>query len=322
MPINADKPLLWKDDIRASVDQFTQWFMVFAPKAFREARLKTTEDVEKSLRLTKDLTAIDAVTIAEIPQILPTLRMSTCPPLARDRLVGLAYTSKNLVYKLEEGAVPRKLAQATLQEHLGRVSDIISKMLDRDIFPWLASKNEPTEAERDRASTIVGDRLCGAVVKDSAQRALRKRQYSLIARLLDSLGYHEAKHLNGGAFTTNDPGTYTFDIAVPLAMGHDAMLPIDVVVQPRDREFAPMPLLFDVQLSHGTRDAARNCRRAIRKRRSLRMTYAASVPYTLMLGGEYDAGCLGTLAAEQVDWFWQHRLTDLASLVKRSGRTD
>ncbi len=33
MPINADKPHLWKADTRASVDQFNRWFMRFAPKA-------------------------------------------------------------------------------------------------------------------------------------------------------------------------------------------------------------------------------------------------------------------------------------------------
>ena len=35
MPINADKPHLWKADTRASVDQFNQWFMKFAPKAYQ-----------------------------------------------------------------------------------------------------------------------------------------------------------------------------------------------------------------------------------------------------------------------------------------------
>ena len=55
MPINADKPHLWKADIRASVDQFNQWFMKFAPKAYRDTRKKTIESVEQGLQLTKDL---------------------------------------------------------------------------------------------------------------------------------------------------------------------------------------------------------------------------------------------------------------------------
>ena len=57
MPINADKPHLWKADTRASVDQFNQWFMKFAPKAYRETRKKTVESVEQGSCMTKDLTA-------------------------------------------------------------------------------------------------------------------------------------------------------------------------------------------------------------------------------------------------------------------------
>lgn len=51
MPINADKPHLWKQDIAASVDQFNKWFMKFAPKAYRDTRVQTTKDVERTLCL-------------------------------------------------------------------------------------------------------------------------------------------------------------------------------------------------------------------------------------------------------------------------------
>ena len=52
MHINADKPQLWKADTRASVDQFNQWFMKFAPKAYRDTRKKTIEIVAVGLTLT------------------------------------------------------------------------------------------------------------------------------------------------------------------------------------------------------------------------------------------------------------------------------
>jgi len=47
MPIDADKPHLWKADTRTSVDQFNKWFMKFAPKAYRDTRKKTIESVEQ-----------------------------------------------------------------------------------------------------------------------------------------------------------------------------------------------------------------------------------------------------------------------------------
>ena len=90
MSINADKPHLWKADIAASVDLFNTWFLEFAPRAYRETRLQTTKQVEELLLLTHDLTAITPEVLKEHPGILPMLRMATCPPLARDRLIGLA----------------------------------------------------------------------------------------------------------------------------------------------------------------------------------------------------------------------------------------
>ncbi|MGH9770636.1 MAG: XamI family restriction endonuclease [Candidatus Acidiferrales bacterium] len=64
--------------------------MKFAPRAFRDTRKNTTEIVEQSLTLTRNLTTITPGVIKANPSTLPTLRMSTCPPLARDRLIGLA----------------------------------------------------------------------------------------------------------------------------------------------------------------------------------------------------------------------------------------
>jgi hypothetical protein len=127
MPINADKPHLWKADTRASVDQFNQWFMKFAPKAYRETRGTTIGRVEQGLLITKDLTVITPAVIKNHPAILPTLRMSTCPPLARDRLIGLADSTKNFVGTLEMGRVPPLLSPGLLEEHLGRIAGYFPK---------------------------------------------------------------------------------------------------------------------------------------------------------------------------------------------------
>lgn len=137
--------------------------MKFAPKAYRDTRKKTIQSVETGLLLTKDLTAINAEIIKANAAILPVLRISTCPPLARDRLIGLADSSKNLVGTLEEGRLPPLIDAELLKTHLARITKVISKMLDVDIFPWLEAKRLPTEEERYRSSTIVADRLCGAV---------------------------------------------------------------------------------------------------------------------------------------------------------------
>jgi len=163
MPINADKPHLWKPNVQASVDQYNAWFMVFAPAAYRERRSVTSEAVKQTLLNTNDLHSLTPEILQTHPQVLVTFRRSTAPPIARDRLIGLAGASPNLVHNMEEkGRIPPLMKPAALQEHLQRICTIIEKLLDRDIFPWLAEQRRPTDVERNRSSSIVADRLCGS----------------------------------------------------------------------------------------------------------------------------------------------------------------
>jgi len=133
--INSDKPHLWKTDIAASVDQFNQWFMRFAPEAFRSTRINTTERVKAALIATRDLMSLDAATLKANPAALSTLRMCTAPPLAVDRLVGLASASKSLIGRMEEGKLAVRMKAELLDENMNKVCSVLTKLLDRDIFP-------------------------------------------------------------------------------------------------------------------------------------------------------------------------------------------
>ena len=169
--INADKPHLWKADIAASVDQFNQWFMRFAPEAFISTRVKTTEHVKVALLATNDLRNLNAETLSASPSALPTLRMCTAPPLAVDRLVGLASANKSLIGSMEEGKLSSRMKPELLAKHLNSVCRVLTRLLDRDIFPWLGAGLSPIEHERERASTIVADRLCSAVANPIVRNA-------------------------------------------------------------------------------------------------------------------------------------------------------
>jgi len=305
--INADKPHLWKADIAASVDQFNQWFMQFALQAFRTTRVKTTEHVKAALIATRDLRALDAATLRANPSPLPTLRMCTAPPLAVDRLVGLASASKSLIGSMEEGKLAARMKAELLDENLSKVCTVLTKLLDRDIFPWLDAGKGPTDLERDRASTIVADRLCSAVAKDTVRSARKTRQQSVVAVLVDSLGYREARIISDANRSDKEPGTYAFDVSMPLAIGRDSVLPIDVHVIPMDRHASGTRVLLDLRSPQDVREASLSVARAVKKRKALEMTYGETVRYALMLGAHYDTGCLGTLAAEGIDWLWQHR---------------
>ncbi|MGO9777598.1 MAG: XamI family restriction endonuclease [Terracidiphilus sp.] len=318
MPINADKPHLWKADTRASVDQFNEWFMAYAPKAYRDTRGKTVEHVARGLVATEDLTRITTEIIRESPAILPTLRMSTCPPLARDRLIGLAYSSKNLVGCLEEGKLPPQLSTELLNEHLGRIAGIISRMLDVDIFPWLAEKRRPTEEERYRSSTIVADRLCGAVADPIVRNAQEKRQLALIEKYLTERGYKLKAHPAGQPLDRMDPGTFKFRLNVKVRNSQTndkaVNIPVDAVIQPMTATLPHLPVLIEAKSAGDFTNVNKRRKEEAVKISQLKGAYGEQVIFVLFLCGYFDAAYLGYEAAEGIDWIWEHRMEDLDQL--------
>jgi XamI restriction endonuclease len=318
MPINANKPHLWKADTRASVDQFNEWFMAYAPKAYRDTRVKTVEHVERGLLATRDLTRITPDIIRDFPGILPTLRMSTCPPLARDRLIGLSDSSKNLVGCLEEGKLPPRLTAALLTEHLERITEIISRMLDVDIFPWLVEKRRPKKEERYRSSTIVADRLCGAIADPIVRNAQEKRQLALIEKYLVKRGYKLKAHTPSQPVDQMDPGTFTFRLNVKVknsqTNGKLINIPVDAVIQPRTAKLPHLPVLIEAKSAGDFTNVNKRRKEEAVKVSQLRATYGENVVFVLFLCGYFDAAYLGYEAAEGIDWIWEHRMEDLNQL--------
>lgn len=318
MSINADKPHLWKADTRASVDQFNRWFMKFAPKAYRDTRKITIDSVEQGLALTKDLTTITPAVIKANPGILPTLRMSTCPPLARDRLIGLADTSKNLVGTLEEGKLPPQLAADVLNAHLKEITAILSRMLDVDIFPWIGEKRKATKEERYRSSTIVADRLCGAVAEPIVRNAQEKRQLALIEKYLTARGYKLKAPHAATALDQMEPGTFSFRLNVLVkpskAEAKTIKIPIDAVIQPKKAKLPHLPVLIEAKSAGDFTNVNKRWKEEAIKINYLKATHGKNVVFVLFLCGYFNAAYLGNEAAEGIDWIWEHRTKDLDQL--------
>ncbi|MCL1857597.1 MAG: XamI family restriction endonuclease, partial [Kiritimatiellaeota bacterium] len=85
--MNSDKTRHWKDDYLKSIDFYNDWFLHFAPLAFRTQRALKAKDVYRAFQLTHHLRQIDVSVLRHHPGVLPVLRMALAPPIARDRLV-------------------------------------------------------------------------------------------------------------------------------------------------------------------------------------------------------------------------------------------
>jgi hypothetical protein len=313
--INADKPQLWKDDIAASVDLFNRWFLRFAPKTFRDTRLKTTRSVEQALRLSTDLTDLSVQVLASHPEILPTLRMCCCPPLAQDRLTGLARTNRSLVQTIEKkGVLPARMGRAALEENLRRILNTVAQMLDIDIFPWLVARRAATEQERHRASTIVADRLWGAVADPLIRNAQEQRQLALLGKYLRHKGYKRKSLGPGEPLTAMQAGTFAVRMIVVAGEPKKVNIPVDVVVQPKKLRAGRLPVLIEAKSAGDFANVNKRRKEEAAKMHQLRAAYGNGVVYVLFLCGYFDAGYLGYEAAEGIDWVWEHRIRDLDQL--------
>ncbi len=292
--------------------------MKFAPKAYRDTRKKTIESVERGLALTNDLTTITPEVLKANPGILPALRMSTCPPLARDRLIGLAASTKNFVGTLEAGKLPPLLSPELVEKHLASITAILSKMLDLDIFPWLEDHRRPKKEERYRASTIVADRLCGAVAEPIVRNAQEKRQLALIAEYLSERGYKLKGPRASIPLTQMEPGTFSFRLNVlakaPQAEGKGVKIPIDVVIQPKKAKLPRLPVLVEAKSAGDFTNVNKRRKEEATKINQLKAAYGDQVIFVLFLCGYFDAAYLGYEAAEGIDWIWEHRIEDIDQL--------
>jgi len=296
---------------------YNDWFMKFAPKAFRETRVQTTKDVVSALYSTDNLANIRPATIRAHPEILPTLRMSACPPLAADRLIGLAGVSANIVKCMElEKKLPARMPVAMVDSELARIAAIIEKMADPDIFVWLSRKNQPaTEAEIHRAATIVADRLCGAVANPIIRNAQEKRQLAAIRAWLEARGYNQLPAGDGVKFDAMPPGTFGFRMNVPVKLPGGARsvnIPIDAVVKPKAGRKGVLPVFFEAKSAGDFTNTNKRRKEEAAKMAQLRGTYGKKVQFNLFLCGYFDSGYLGYEAAEGIDWVWEHRMDDLA----------
>lgn len=316
MGVNRDKPDLWKKDILQSVDLYNKWFMEFAPEAFRDTRITTATRVEQALVDTNYLENISVDLLKSHPEVLPILRMSTCPPIARDRLIGLAGVSKSLVKNMEDAKDPRvspRMAAGRLSEELAKIVCIINKMADPDIFVWLPEKRKPTEREVQRSATVVADRLCGAVADPIIRNAQEIRQLKAIAGFLQNRGYVEAS--TGTRYNEMTAGTFLFHTNVPVLVAEKKInIQVDVVILPKSAHDGDFPCLIEAKSAGDFANVNKRRKEEAIKMQQFKNTYGDIVSYNLFLCGYFDSGYLGYEAAEGIDWIWEHRISDLEKL--------
>ena len=205
--------------------------------------------------------------------------------------------------------------KSELMTDLEKIGGIIERMADKDIFTWIDNGNTPEDREVYRASTIVADRLCGAVADPIIRNAQEQRQLAAIAAWLEERGYSPVPTGEGITFDSMNPGTYSFRMNVPITLEggeRQVNIPVDAVIQPLTSKKGDFPLLFEAKSAGDFTNTNKRRKEEAVKMMQLRSTYGKDVKFILFLCGYFDSGYLGYEAAEGIDWVWEHRINDLS----------
>lgn len=312
--INRNRPELWKEDTAASVAMYNRWFMEAAPRAYRDTRAGSIESIKRAFEWSRNMTAISPELIRANPEVVSALRMSTAPPLAVDRLVGLSGVPKSFVANLEKGTISRMATTQTVDASLNRICEVVSELLDRDLFSWVDSTAAPLERDTEMAATVVADRLCGAIANPIVRNAQEQRQLDLIQAWLLKRGYVKLNHPSGLALRNMKPGTFSFRQNVVVGTERSVNIPVDVVIQPHEPAEHGLPHLIEAKSAGDFTNTNKRRKEEAQKLNQLRATYGPNISLTLFLCGYFDGGYLGYSAIEGLDWVWEHRIDDLEKL--------
>jgi hypothetical protein len=207
------------------------------------------------------------------------------------------------------------MAKSEQLEQLQRISDTIAELVDRDLFPWLETGDDPTKEQVDRAAMVVADRLCGAASDPIIRNAQEQRQLETLSSWLTSAGYRKVPPSSVDDVPNLPPGSFAFRMNVQVGEDTSTVnIPVDCVVQPLSAQPGDIPILIEAKSAGDATNTNKRRKEEATKINQLRHTYGRNIRFILFLCGYFDSGYLGYEAAEGIDWVWEHRIDDLALL--------
>jgi len=211
----------------------------------------------------------------------------------------------------KDDRLPPQMPQVDIALNLGKIVQMIARLVDVDIFPWINENRAPGEQEVYRAATIVADRLCGANADPIVRNAQEVRQLAKIKAWLESRNYRDvSKDIRANNM---EPGTFAFRLNVQGLKEDNTTvnIPVDAVVMPMGANQGDLPLMIEAKSAGDFTNTNKRRKEEATKVSQLRRSLGHQVRYILFLCGYFDSGYLGYEAAESIDWVWEHRIDDL-----------
>jgi hypothetical protein len=117
------------------------------------------------------------------------------------------------------------------------------------------------------------------------------------------------------------PGTFAFRLSLPAGEAKASVkIPIDCVVKPLSAPARGLPVLIEAKSAGDATNTNKRRKEEAQKLHQLKQRYGDDVVFILYLCGYFEPGYLGYEAAEGIDWVWEHRTSDFASLLLPGGK--
>lgn len=303
----------WKKDTCVSVRMYNDWFLRFAPKTYIAEKIKAEKEIEAAMNQTSNFSKLCHEVLLDKPKTIFLLRMATTPPLASDRLIGLANVPANLMNSLEEGALPKRMKKGDLENNLKRIIEIVSRLLDKQLMPWLDTNLRPTSGQIQIAKIVLADRLCASFANPIIRNEQERRQLKRIRNYLRGKGYRYLKSVDD--FRMMERGSFSFHVDVPVRKKSKIVhMPIDAVIMPKNSKKGDFPFLIECKSAGDYANVNKRRKEESEKMRSLIGTYGRMIKdkrlFKLFLCGYFNNAYLSFEAESGIDWVWEHRIED------------
>lgn len=308
MAINIHDQEKWNADIKESVRTYNEWFQSYTPKIYYSVREASAHMIDRFFVDSNNMTELSVGFLQQYPHYLGILRLAAAPPVARDRLKGLSQIQAGtLIKKMEES---QNWIMSNQQEDLERMLSVISKLLDRELFGWIAENRTPSDKELLKAKAVLTDRMSASRADSIIRNSQEKRQLDILTTFLDGKGYTQVvglsplEQLKAGQYTIHSSLFHT-------GSGQPVAISIDLSI--RSKKNGQL-ILLEAKSAGDFVNVNKRRKEEAQKFRQIMEEYGDQVQYLLFLGGYFDERYLQYMSSEGMDWLWEHKQEDLEKL--------
>ena len=304
----------WVDDTQESVTEYNAWYLIFSAAAYREAHADALRLTERTFNVTNNLRGLNAPLLWRNPEIIRGLRMTSSPPWAVDRLIGISGAGEGLIRALENDSTGRR-RETTNTPQLVTIIGTLERGYDHDLLPWLGEERDPTDVELERAKQIIADRLALSVANPVIRNEQEARQLRGLQRWLTEREYQESENQEGPYYMMA-PGTYRIHVDAEGRRdnGNQVKVPVDIVIMPMGAQPGDLPILMECKSAGDFTNVNKRRKEESDKHRNLVNRHGEDVRYVLFLSGYFGANYLNYERDAGIQWFWHHRINDIAQL--------